>query len=101
MIQTITERDKAIQQFEALRKQKQTIQTQLWENFIAEKIDQELRELSLFVQKCNQNIGVSTWKIDSVPHQDDVDSKDEILGTCHQSIDTRGVRPQCWFKPTI
>ncbi len=37
----------------------------------------------------------------TVPHQDDVDSKDEILGTCHQSIDTRGVRPQCWFKPTI
>jgi hypothetical protein len=36
-----------------------------------------------------------------VPHQDDVDQKDEVVGTCHQSTSDRGLRPLCWFKPTI
>lgn len=36
-----------------------------------------------------------------VAHNDDVDQKDEVLGTCHQSTSERGVRPLCWFKPTL
>lgn len=36
-----------------------------------------------------------------VAHTDDVDQKDEVVGTCHQSTATSGVRPLCWFKPTL
>jgi hypothetical protein len=36
-----------------------------------------------------------------VAHTDDVDQADEVIGTCHQSTVTQGVRPLCWFKPTI
>lgn len=31
----------------------------------------------------------------------DVSNDDEVVGTCHQSTDTVGVRPLCWFKPKV
>lgn len=31
----------------------------------------------------------------------DFSDKDEKVGSCHQSTMTAGVRPTCWFKPTI
>lgn len=36
-----------------------------------------------------------------VPHSEDVDDIDETIGTCHQSTTDKGVRPLCWFKPTL
>lgn len=37
-----------------------------------------------------------------VDHNQDVSATDEVAGTCHRSIgDTTGVRPFCWFKPSV
>ncbi len=33
---------------------------------------------------------------------EDVDQRDEVRGTCHGSLgDTVGLRPRCWFKPSV
>lgn len=35
-------------------------------------------------------------------HNEDVSQKDEVKGTCHRSTGyTVGVRPLCWFKPSV